>query len=107
MGSKRVAWKVLLCVAWVAFAALLELLAVADLVLSIVESGSQFERNPGALIVLAAITWALCTLALVAAVRVLTGRPGGMRAPGGVALTLAAMAMTVFYAIASLVSGPL
>jgi hypothetical protein len=107
MGSRRAAWKVLLSAAWVAFAALLELLAVADLVLSIVDSGSQFERNPGALIVLAAITWALCTLALAAAVRVLSGRPGGMRARGGLALTLAAMAMTVVYAIASLLSGPL
>jgi hypothetical protein len=107
MGPKRAAWKVLVCVGWVAFAALLELLAVADLVLSIVESDSEFVRNPGALIVLAVSTWAVCTVALAAAVRGLSGRPGGMGAQSGVALTLAAVAMTVFYAIASIASGPL
>jgi hypothetical protein len=107
MGTKRPARKVLVYVAWVVFAALLELLAVADLVASIVESDSESERNSGALIALAAITWAVCTVALAAAVRRLSDRPGGIRAPGGLAFTLAAVAMTLFYAIASIASGPL
>ncbi len=94
-------------VGWVAFASLLELLAVADLVASIVESDSQFVRNPLALIVVAAITWAVCTVALAAAVRGLRGSDRRFPVPIGVALTLAAVAMTVLYAVTSIATGPL
>jgi hypothetical protein len=107
MGCKRASWKVLVCVAWVVFAALLELLAVVDLVASIVESDSQFVRKPVALIVVAAITWAVCTVALAAAVRGLRGRDGGFPAPIGVALTVAAVAMTGLFAVTSIATGPL
>jgi hypothetical protein len=107
MAAKRAAWKVLACVGWVAITALLELLALADLALSIIESDSEFVRNPGALIVLAVITAAVCTIALAAAVRGLSSRPGGVGPVGGAALTLAAVAMTLLYAIASIASGPL
>src|SRR5258708_4625319 len=107
MGPKRAAWKVTVCVGWVVFAGLLELLAVADLVSSIVESDSRFVRNPGGLRVVAAITWAVCTAALAAAVRALRGTPGGMSAPIGAALTLAAVAMTLLFAAASIATGPL
>jgi len=107
MGSKRASCKMLVYVGWVAFAALLELLAVADLVASIVESDSQFVRKPVALIVVATITWAVCTVALAAAVRGLRGREKGFLAPIGVALTLAAIAMTGLFALASIATGPL
>jgi hypothetical protein len=107
VAGKRTAWKMLAYVGWVALAGLLELLALADLVASILESDSRFVRNPGLLIVLAAITAAVCSAALAAAVRGLSGRPGGIGAIGGLALTLVAVTMTLFYAVASIASGPL
>ena len=97
----------LVYVGWVAFAALLELLALADLAASIIESDAEFVRNPGLLIVIAAITAAVCTVALAAAVRGLSGRPAGVGPAGGAALTLAAVTMTLFYAVASIATGPL
>jgi hypothetical protein len=97
----------LVYVGWAALTALLELLAVADLVASIIESDSQFVRNPGGLIVLAVITTAVCTAALAAAVRGLTGRPGRVGPAGGAVLTFIAVTMTLFYAAASIASGPL
>jgi uncharacterized membrane protein len=107
MASKRTVWTTLAYVAWLALVGVLALLSLVDLIASIVESDSGFERNPGALIVLAAITATVCTAAVAAVVRCLTGRGGGLPPTGALVLTLAALALTLIYVIASIASGPL
>jgi hypothetical protein len=109
MGAERRGWKFMLMrLVWVGFTALLALLAVADLVTSIIESNSPFVRDPGGLIVLAALTSVVCLAALVVAASSLSSRLLLRRGrPGGAALTFLAALMIVFYAFASLLSGPL
>jgi hypothetical protein len=107
MASKRLVWRALAYVAWLALTAVLALLALVDLVASIVESDSRFERNPGALIVLAAITATVCIAAVAAVVRSLSGRGEGLPPIGALVLTLAGLALTLIYVVASIASGPL
>jgi hypothetical protein len=106
MAAKRNVWRTLAYVAWLTLTAVLALLSFVDLVGSIVESDSRFERNPGTLIVLAAITATVCTAALAAVVRRLSGRRGGLPPIGALVLTIAALALTLLYVLASIASGP-
>jgi hypothetical protein len=92
---------------WVLFVALLALLGIADLVSSIIEIHLPLGRNHGALIAIAAVTFAVSVVALAAVVQALRGRRGRIGLDGAATLTSTALILTLFFEFAVYVSGPL
>jgi hypothetical protein len=94
---------------WVVSAALLALIALADLVASIANGhyDAHFNRSPGALIVIAAIGAVVSLAALSAAIGVARRQPGRIGLRAGVGLTAATLVLILLYAVVSLASGPL
>jgi hypothetical protein len=92
----------LLTAAWLLVAVALLLISLGNLVFSIAEAGSEENRAPAVLIVIAAIGTVLCAWAFALAVSTAVGRWARLDAAGGgLLLTAAALIFVVFFELAA------